>query len=203
LKLLSRQAIYETIASRYACFVTTEEIDMTAQTLEQHTYLPEAKAAEVLSFLNAHEAKHGAKPEARYMLVGADEHDSVEIPAGLHAALRQVVEAMKAGKAVTIAPQNKLLTTQQAADLLGVSRPTVVKLIDEGKLPGETPGQRRRMVKLDDLLAYRAKRREQQYRALIATSVGFDDSDEDPEVLAEELREIRAQVAAERAQREV
>lgn len=176
---------------------------MTVQGLEQHTYLPEEKAGEVLSFLDAHEARHGAKPEARYMLVGADEHDSVEIPAGLHAALRQVVEAMQAGKAVTIAPQNKLLTTQQAADLLGVSRPTVVKLIDAGKLPAETPGQRRRMVKLDDLLAYRAERREQQYRALLETSVDYDDELEDPQARADQLRRVRAEVAAERAQGKV
>ena len=53
-----------------------------------------------------------------------------------------------------------MLTTQQAAELLGVSRPTVVKLIDDGKLPAETPGKRRRMVKLDDVLKYRARRRE-------------------------------------------
>lgn len=172
---------------------------MTAQALGQHTYLPEAEASEVLSFLDAHELARGAKPAARYLLVGAEEHDSIELPAGIHAVLRQVVEAMKAGKAVTVAPQNQLLTTQQAADLLGVSRPTVVKLIDEGNLPAETPGKRRRMVKLDDLLAYRAKRREQQYRALIETSVDYDEPDEDRELMAEQLRRIRAEVAAERA----
>lgn len=171
---------------------------MTTQTLEQHTYLPEEKAGEVLGFLDAHEIARGVKPAPRYLLVGVEEHDSIEIPAGLHAVLRQVVEAMKAGKAVTVAPQNKFLTTQQAADLLGVSRPTLVKLIDEGKLAAETPGKRRRMVKLDDLLAYRAKRREQQYRALLETSVDYDEPDEDPEVMAEQLRRIRAEVAAER-----
>ena len=63
----------------------------------------------------------------------------------------------------------------------------------------ETPGQRRRMVKLDDLLTYRAKRREQQYRALLETSNDYDEFDEDPESLAEQLRAIRAEVAAERA----
>jgi excisionase family DNA binding protein len=176
---------------------------MTAQALEQQTYLPEhgEELAEVLSFLDAHEAARGVKPAPRYLLVGAGEHDSVEIPASVHRVLRQVVEAMKAGKAVTVVPQNKLLTTQQVADLLGVSRPTVVKLIDAGVLPAETPGKRRRMVKLDDLLAYRARRREQQYRALLETSDDYDEPERSPEAMAEEFRRIRAQVSAERAQR--
>jgi hypothetical protein len=55
------------------------------------------------------------------------------------------------------------------------------------------------MVKLDDLLAFRAQRREQQYRALLETS--SDDLDEDPEAVVEEFRRIRAEVAAERRQR--
>lgn len=176
---------------------------MTVQPLEQQTYLPEQpeELAKVLSFLDAHEAARGIKPTPRYLLVGADEHDSVEIPASVYPALRQIVEAMKAGKAVTVVPQNKLLTTQQAADLLGVSRPTVVKLIDAGTLPAETPGMRRRMVKLDDLLAYRTQRRERQYRALLETSVDYDDPEDSPEAMVEEFRRVRAEVAAERSQR--
>lgn len=179
---------------------------MTARPLEQQTYLPEqpAEVAEVLSFLDAHDAVRGARPARRYFLAGADEHDSVEIPELVHRVLRQVLEAMKAGKAVTVVPQNKLLTTQQAAELLGVSRPTVVKLIAEGMLPAETPGKRRRMVKLDDLLAYRAKRRDQQYRALVETAGDLDSElDEDPAVMAEQFRQIRAEVAAERAKGKV
>ncbi|SDU83479.1 DNA binding domain-containing protein, excisionase family [Jiangella alkaliphila] len=169
--------------------------------MEQQTYLPEQseQLADVLSFLDAHERVHGARPATRYLLVGADEHDSVEVPASIHRALRQIVEALQAGKAVTVVPQNKLLTTQQAADLLGVSRPTVVKLIDDSVLPAETPGKRRRMVKLDDLLRYRTQRREQQYRALLETSVDYDDVEDSPEVMAEEFRRIRAEVAAKRS----
>lgn len=176
---------------------------MSAQPLEQKTYLAEqpAEAAKVLSFLDAHQEVRGGKPSPRYLLVGADEHDSVEIPASVHRALRQVVEAMMAGRAVTVAPQNQLLTTQQAADLLGVSRPTVVKLIDAGTLPADTPGKRRRLLKLDDVLAYRARRREQQYRALLETSVDYDEPDEDREFVAGEFRRIRKEVASERAKR--
>lgn len=173
------------------------ERSLTTQPLEQQTYLPDPveEVAEVLSFFKAHEGSRGGKPDARYFLSGVDEHEQVEIPASVYRLLLQVLQAMEAGKAVTVAPQSKLLTTQQAADLLGVSRPTVVKLIEQGDLPAETPGTRRRMIKLDDLLTYRAKRREARYQALIATSV--DDYDEHPDDAgAEQFRRVRAEVAA-------
>lgn len=178
---------------------------MGAKPMEQQTYLPEPadadEAAKVLSFIQAHEDQRGTRPAPRYFLAGAEEHEHVEIPAAVHRVLLQVLEAVKAGKAVTVAPQSKLLTTQQAADLLGVSRPTVVKLIDEGALPGDTPGKSRRMVKLDDLLAYRGRRREAQYRALLETSVDYDDVPEDAEIVEERFRRVRAEVAAERRAR--
>lgn len=173
---------------------------MTSQALEQQTYLPEQteQMTSVLSFLRAHEDRAGARPEPRYFLAGAGEHDQVEMPASAHRVLLQVLEAMKAGKAVTVAPQSQLLTTQQAADLIGVSRPTVVKLIEAGELPAETAGTRRRMVKLHDLLAYRERRRDAQYRALLETSGDYAEDPEDPETAEERFRRIRAEVAAER-----
>ena len=59
---------------------------MIAQALEQQTYLPEQpqQVAEMLSFLEAHEAANGARPTPRYLLVGADEQDSVEITEGVY-----------------------------------------------------------------------------------------------------------------------
>lgn len=173
---------------------------MAAQALEQQTYLPGAaqEVADVLSFLQAHEATRGRRPIPRYFLAGSDEGDQVEVPETVYRILLQVLEAMKAGKAVTVAPQSTLLTTQQAADLLGVSRPTVVKLVENGQLPAQTPGQRRRLIKLDDLLAYRRRRREAQYRALLDTSEDDAGLDIDPEQVAEDMRRIRAEVAARR-----
>src|SRR5215468_5462894 len=110
---------------------------MTAEALEQQTYLPDqlGQLADVASFLEAHRSRRGAAPAPRYFLAGAKVGDQVEVPEALHMVLLQVVEALRAGHAVTVAPQSSKLTTQQAADLLGVSRPTVVRLIDQGELP--------------------------------------------------------------------
>jgi excisionase family DNA binding protein len=110
--------------------------------------------------------------------------------------LRQVVEALQQGLAVTVAPQTQTLTTQQAADLLGVSRPTVIKLLDEGKIPFERTGTHRRIL-LRDLLAYREQRRADQYAMLEATSVDVDDEG-DLDTTLQQLREARQAVAARR-----
>ncbi|MCU1437880.1 MAG: hypothetical protein JWP66_967 [Naasia sp.] len=78
------------------------------------------------------------------------------LPPEVFEVLRDVVAAMAGGQAVTIAPVHQRLTTQEAADLLGVSRPTVVKLLESGEIPFEQPGRHRR-VRLADVLAYRER----------------------------------------------
>lgn len=87
------------------------------------------------------------------------------------------------------------LTSQQAADLLGVSRPTVKRLIEKGELPAERIGTRHRL-KLDDVLDYREVRRRRQYDALAETAVDISIED-DPADIERHLREAR-RVAAER-----
>jgi excisionase family DNA binding protein len=174
---------------------------MSKQAIESKTFLPAQgeDLAPVVSFLAAHEQRRGRTVAPSYALVGADEHDRIEIPREVHQALRQVVDALHAGKAVTVAPQSMTLTTQQTADILGVSRPTVMRLINSGDLAAERIGNRHRLV-LDDVLAYRQVRRQRQYDALADAELDID-SDDDPEVIRAQLREARRVVATRRRDR--
>ena len=90
---------------------------------------------------------------------------SVPLPPELRQLLSEVVHTMRRGQAITLAPLGQQLTTQQAADLLGVSRPTLIKLLDAGRIPYDTPGRHRRL-RLSDVLAYQQARRAEQRDAL-------------------------------------
>lgn len=169
-----------------------------SSSLHQETYVGDdaAGVAKVHDFLAAHEAAGRERPAPRYLLAGAAPGDQVEIPEEVHQILRQVIDAMQRGLAVTVAPQSKALTTQQTAELLMVSRPTVIKLLDAGDIPYERIGTHRRIL-LTDVLAFRAKRREEQYDALEATSLSIDEEPSVEESLAD-LRAARRAVAAQR-----
>jgi excisionase family DNA binding protein len=90
------------------------------------------------------------------LLLGPD-GEQVPLPAEVYRVLRQVVEVMREGKATLVAPQGLLLTTQEAADFLGVSRPTLVKLLENGAIPFDKPNRHRR-VRLQDLIEFQRRR---------------------------------------------
>lgn len=92
---------------------------------------------------------HG--PNAR--LVGPD-GTAVELPEGIHGLLVSIVENLKAGNGVTVIPMHAELTTVEAADLLNVSRPYLIKQLGAGKLAFHMVGTHRRL-KLADVLVYR------------------------------------------------
>ena len=172
-----------------------------SQAMSEETYLPEDQdsLAKVFNFLETHAQVRGTTPAPRYLLVGADLNDQVELPEELHRVLLQVVEALQAGLAVNVAPKSTQLTTQQAADLLGISRPTLIALLDDNKIPHTMVGTHRRMM-LDDVLTYRESRKEAQYAALAAL---YDD---EPAVQmsdgSERLKRARAKTAERRRRQE-
>jgi excisionase family DNA binding protein len=99
-----------------------------------------------------------------YVVVGAD-GNHIELPASALEALRKVVEAMSRGESVTVIPHDKQLTSQEAADILFVSRPHLIKLLDRGDLPFHRVGTHRR-IRIEDVLAYRERRDAEQRAAL-------------------------------------
>lgn len=104
-------------------------------------------------------------------LIGPD-GTQIEIPDSAFEALKAVVRGMAAGKTITVIPSNRQLTTQQAAEMLNVSRPHVIKLLDQGEIPFTKTGTHRR-IEVSDVLAYRearARRRREQLREITRMS---------------------------------
>src|SRR5215472_8002978 len=87
--------------------------------------------------------------------------ERVVLPPTVYEVLRRVVELMAEGKAVTLVPDNQVLTTQRAANLLGMSRPFFIKLLETGTMAHHRVGNQRR-VYLRDVLEFARKRDEQR-----------------------------------------
>jgi len=93
----------------------------------------------------------------------------VEIPDSAFDALVLIVQSMARGQAIALIPQGKELTTQQAADLLHVSRPHLVQLLERGEIPHHMVGTHRR-VNIEDVLAFRKLRHADRQRKLAELS---------------------------------
>lgn len=92
---------------------------------------------------------------------------TLTIPARAMHLLLDVLKEIAKGHAVTLVPHQSEFTTQQAADFLNVSRPFVVKLIDENKLPAHRIGRHRR-IRFEDLLLYKKQMDKERENALEA-----------------------------------
>jgi excisionase family DNA binding protein len=127
---------------------------MSSQASEATTVLPPTDMEAMLDLFRFLE--NVSEPAA---LLGPD-GQTVPLPMEAYEVLVKVVASMRAGKAIMIAPLDQRLTTQEAANFLGISRPTLVKLLEQGEISYERPATgRHRRVRLNDVLDYQRRKR--------------------------------------------
>jgi excisionase family DNA binding protein len=94
------------------------------------------------------------RPNARFALVDRTSGQELPLSNQIHDLLRRLMVDLAQNRAVAIVPLDHELTPNQAADILNVSRTTVVRLIESAKLPAHLVGTHHR-IRLEDLLAYK------------------------------------------------
>lgn len=120
----------------------------------------EAGLAKETSRLLASRLKKGAPMKLRL-----DDEATVKLPAPAAALLVRILEEMARGNAVTIIPVHAELTTQEAADMLNISRPSLIQLLEEGKIDYRRVGTHRR-VRFEALMKYKRHVDEERRKAL-------------------------------------
>ena len=105
--------------------------------------------------------------KASQVQINAVGHEStaLDLPPVVTRLLMDILKETAAGNAVTLVPVHAEVTTQQAADLLNVSRPFLIGLIENGTLPARMVGKHRRLP-LADVLAYKADHFAKRSKAL-------------------------------------
>jgi excisionase family DNA binding protein len=122
-----------------------------AQTLPTQT---EAKQAEETSRVLSSRLR--SKTPLKLRLVDSPEDETLVIPASAAKMLVGILDEMGRGNTVTVVPVHAELTTQEAADILSVSRPSLIQLLDEGKIAYRKVGTHRR-VRFESVMAYKLR----------------------------------------------
>lgn len=91
--------------------------------------------------------------------------EEMVLPEPLYSVLREAVKNLQQGQLVSVIAREERLSTQMAAEILGCSRPHVVKLLEAGEMPFEMVGSHRR-IRYADVMAYRKKRDEERHEGL-------------------------------------
>ncbi|MEJ2044577.1 MAG: helix-turn-helix domain-containing protein [Reinekea sp.] len=137
-------------------------------TSEEMMALASTSAAELARLLKEH-------PNADRAHVKLDGHDLV-LPANALRLLKDILQQMAAGNGVSVIPQHAELTTQEAANMLNVSRPYLVKLLESGEIPFSKAGTHRRIL-FSDLMEYQKKTKQQTKESLDALAASAQELD--------------------------
>ena len=118
--------------------------------------LPSPKTAEEarVALRRLADLSHKKIPTVQVRPEGKAAAVSVTVPREAFDLFLEILGQMANGNAVTIVPVHAELTTQQTADLLNVSRPFLVKLLEDGKIPSRKVGVHRR-IRAEDVIAYK------------------------------------------------
>lgn len=127
-------------------------------TKKKKTDLKRAKA----SVEQLNEVLPSASQDSFVAVIGGRE---IELPASLASVMTEALKIIAKGQQVEVFSVDAEIGTQEAADLLGVSRPFLVKLLDTEKIPARKVGVQRRVL-VTDVLAYREREKQQRRRVL-------------------------------------
>lgn len=121
--------------------------------------------------------------------------EMVEVSPDVADVLVRVARAMQQGLAVTVAPQSTRLTTQEAADMLGISRSTLVRMLEAGEIPFEKIRRHRRLYLADVLELQRHQRRaaNEALSDMVADAQAMGAYDDDPAQARQALVAARAE----------
>lgn len=113
-----------------------------------------------------------SKTPLSFRVVDASKEETLQLPAPAVKMLVRILEEMARGNAVTLIPVHAELTTQEAADMLNISRPSVIQLLDEGKIEYRKVGTHRR-IRFDALMTYK-RHTDAERRAALAELAAYD-----------------------------
>ena len=127
--------------------------------------LPSASEKAAANQLRQILASHATGDTKLRVLDEAQKPAEITLSPALSSLLMELLRHIGRGDAVTLVPVNEMLTTQQAADILNVSRPFLVSLLEKNEIPHVMVGRHRR-IRAEDLFAYKRARDEKRGSAL-------------------------------------
>ena len=113
-----------------------------------------------------------SKTPLSFRVGDAATEETLQLPVPAVQMLVRILEEMARGNAVTLIPVHAELTTQEAADMLNISRPSLIQLLDEGKIEYRKVGTHRR-IRFDALMAYK-RQSDAERRAALAELAAYD-----------------------------